>query len=38
MNAYTVFRTVPGTELVLSMLVDLVVAIIVVVSTHGTGL
>lgn len=36
MNAYTVFRIVPGPELVLPMLVDLVVAIIVV-STQGTG-
>lgn len=36
MNAYKVFRTVPGTELVLLMLADLVV-VIVVVSTHGTG-
>lgn len=35
MNAYTVFRTVPGPELVLPMLVDLVVAIVV--STQETG-
>lgn len=31
-----VFGTVPGTELVLSMLIDLLL-IVVVVSTHGTG-
>lgn len=34
---YEVFRTVLGTELVLSMLTDLVVVAVIVVSTCGTG-
>lgn len=38
MNAYKVLRTVLDTELVLSTLANLVVTVIVVVSTHGTGL
>lgn len=38
MNAYNVFRRAPGRELVLSVLADLVVVVIVAVSTHGTRL
>lgn len=34
---YDMFRTVPGIELVLSRLTDLVVVAVIVVSTCGTG-
>lgn len=34
---YEVFRTVPGIELVLSILTDLVVVAVIVVSTCGMG-